>query len=71
MSNRFYSDDEIIERIINIGNGKDSYEWLADLVRQRFILKDNQREFVGNRLRVAESALGQMYLSELMQEEGY
>ena len=69
MSNRYYSDDEIIERIINVGNGKDSYEWLADLVRQRFDQKDKQREFMYNRLRVAESALGQMYLSELMQEE--
>lgn len=44
MTDKYYTDEEIIDRIINVGNGKDSYEWLANLVRQRFYQKDKQRE---------------------------
>jgi len=66
---KHYSDDEIIERIVNVGDSKDSYEWLADLVQQRFQQKDSVRRLLHARLSVAETALGQMYLTELMQEE--
>lgn len=64
--NKFYTDEEIIELLEDY----DDYS-VASLVRERFKQKDSQREFISNRLRVAESALGAMYLQELIDEEIY
>jgi len=66
---KYYSDDEIIERIINVGNGKDSYEWLADLVRQRFILKDNQLSWLRERVNVAANIIGHQTITEAQEYE--
>jgi len=71
MSKRFYSDAEIIDLVENIGDSTNSYIWVADLVRERFTQKDNQRDFLQHRLRVAESALGAMYLQELIDGDVY
>ena len=65
----YYSDAEIIERIKNVGNGKDSYEWLANLVQQRFLQKDKQREFISARLNEAANIIGHNTISESMMYE--
>jgi len=69
MTDKYYSDEEIIERIINVGNGKDSYEWLANLVQQRFLQKDKQREHVCARLNEAANIIGHNTISESMMYE--
>ena len=66
---KYYTDEEIIERIINVGNGKDSYEWLADLVRQRFILKDNQLSWLRERVNVAANIIGHQTITEAQEYE--
>jgi disulfide oxidoreductase YuzD len=69
MTTKYYTDEEIIERIINVGNGKDSYEWLANLVQQRFMQKDKQREHIAARLNEAANMIGHAAISENMQYE--
>ena len=66
MTDEYYTDEEIIDRIINVGNGKDSYEWLANLVRQRFYQKDQQREHIQARLNEAANIIGHNTISESM-----
>ena len=65
----YYSDEEIIERIKNVGNGKDSYEWLANLVQQRFLQKDRQISFQASRLRTAAECIGFNTIDELQSYE--
>ena len=65
----YYTDDEIVERVKNVGNGKDSYEWLANLVQQRFMQKDNQREHINARLQEAANIIGHNTISECMMYE--
>lgn len=65
----YYTDDEIVERIKNVGNGKDSYEWLANLVQQRFLQKDKQREHISARLNEAANIIGHNTISESMMYE--
>ena len=69
MTTKYYSDEEIIERIINVGNGKDSYEWLANLVQQRFMQKDKQREHISARLNAAANIIGHNTISDSMMYE--
>lgn len=61
----YYSDNEIVERIKDVGNGKDSYEWLANLVEQRFLQKDKQIAFQARRLRTAAEHIGFTMIDEL------
>lgn len=68
MTDKYYTDEEIIDRIINVGNGKDSYEWLANLVQQRFYQKDKQCEYIQARLNEAANIIGHNVISESMYE---
>ena len=43
-NDRYYTDEEIIDLIENIGDSTHSYFWVADKVRERFYQKDKQRE---------------------------
>jgi disulfide oxidoreductase YuzD len=65
----YYSDNEIVERIKNVGNSKDSYEWLANLVEQRFLQKDRQISFQASRLRTAAEHIGFTMIDELQSYE--
>ena len=69
MTDKYYTDDEIVERIKNVGNGKDSYEWLANLVQQRFYRKDQQREHIQARLNEAANIIGHNVITESMMYE--
>jgi len=66
---KYYSDDEIVEFVKNIGDSKESYEWVANLVQQRFMQKDKQREFTNARLNEAANIIGHNTISECMQYE--
>ena len=66
---KYYSDDEIVERINDVGNSKDSYEWLANLVQQRFLQKDKQREHISARLNEAANIIGHNTINESMMYE--
>ncbi len=65
----YYTDDEIVERIKNVGNGKDSYEWLANLVQQRFLQKDKQIACQASRLRTAAEHIGFNVIDEIQSYE--
>ena len=65
----YYTDNEIVERVKNVGNGKDSYEWLANLVQQRFMQKDKQIAFQASRLRTAAEHIGFQTIDELQSYE--
>ena len=65
----YYSDAEIIERVKYVGSGKDSYEWLANLVSERFAQKDQQIAFQAKRLRIAAEHIGFTMIDELQSYE--
>jgi disulfide oxidoreductase YuzD len=67
---KYYSDKEIVELVENIGDSKESYQWVASLVRERFEQKDNQREYIARRCNIAAEHMGHTLISELM-EEGF
>ena len=66
---KYYSDDEIVEFVKNIGDSKESYEWVASLVAERFEQKDNQREHISARLNEAANIIGHNTISECMMYE--
>lgn len=66
---KYYSDDEIIDLVENIGDSTNSYIWVADLVRERFAQKDKQREFISARLNEAANIIGHNTISESMMYE--
>ena len=66
---KHYTDEEIVDLVKNIGDSKDSYESVADLVAQRFDQKDKQREHINARLQEAANIIGHNTISECMQYE--
>ena len=69
MTTKYYSDDEIVEFVQNIGDSKESYEWVASLVAERFNQKDKQREHINARLNEAANIIGHNTISESMMYE--
>lgn len=66
MSDKYYTDEEIIDLIENIGDSTHSYFWVADKVRERFSQKDKQREYIQARLNEAANIIGHNTISESM-----
>lgn len=66
---KYYSDEEIVAFVETIGDSKESYEWVASLVAQRFEQKDKQRDHINARLQEAANIIGHNTISECMQYE--
>ena len=68
---KYYTDSELLERVRNVGNSKDSYEWLAGKIGERFAQKDRIIASQRDRLDVAAKYVGHNLITELLEEEGY
>ena len=66
---KYYTDDELLDLVRNIGDSKDSYEWVADKIGERFEQKDRTISFNRDRLDIAAKYMGHNLLNELMDEE--
>ena len=66
---KYYSDEEIIDLVENIGDSTHSYFWVADKVRERFAQKDKQIAFQASRLRTAAEHIGFTTIDELQSYE--
>ena len=66
---KYYSDEEILNKIRYIGDSKDSYEWVSELVEERFMQKDRGNEHLSKRLDEAAKIIGHNTISECMQYE--
>ena len=66
---KYYTDDELLERVRNVGDSKDSYEWLAGKIGERFAQKDRIIESQRDRLDVAAKYVGHNMITELLEEE--
>ena len=67
---KYYSDEEIIDLVENIGDSTHSYFWVADKVRERFAQKDERNEWQQRRLNIAAEHIGHQLITELL-DEGY
>ena len=67
---KHYTDHELIEMVRNIGDSKESYEWLADKIDGRFIQKNNTIAKLQQRVNVAAEHMGHQLITDLV-EEGY
>lgn len=66
---KYYTDQEILDKIRYIGDSKDSYEWVSELVEVRFMQKDQRNEHMSKRLDEAAKIIGHNTISECMQYE--
>ena len=67
---KHYTDNELIEMVHNIGDSKESYEWLADKIGQRFDQKNNTISNLQQRVNVAAEHMGHQLITDLV-NEGY
>lgn len=67
---KYYTDEELIQRVENYGEELVNSTWLAEKIRERFEQKDRQREYIAKRCNIAAEHMGHTLISELM-EEGY
>ena len=65
---KYYTDEELIQRVENYGEELVSSKWLADKIRERFKQKDQQREYIAKRCDIAAEHMGHTLISELMEE---
>lgn len=66
--NKYYTDEEIIEFVQNIGDSKESYEWVAHLVSERFEQKNNIANHLRTRIEAAANLIGHNMINEMMCE---
>ena len=66
----YYTDDELLGLVRNIGDSKESYEWVAGKIAERFEQKDKQLEWSRRRVNVAAEHIGHQLITDLI-EEGY
>jgi len=66
---KYYTDDELVELVRTMGESKESYEWIADKIAQRFELKDKQLKFAQQRVNVAADYIGHNVINELLEEQ--
>jgi len=66
---KYYSDEELLDKIRYLADSGESYEKVSELVEERFNQKDKQREFINARLNEAANIIGHNTSSECMQYE--
>jgi len=67
---KYYTDDELVELVHNIGDSKESYEWVAGKIAERFKQKERTIAFQNDRIDAAAKYIGHNLISELL-DEGY
>ena len=67
---KHYTDDELLDLVRNIGDSKDSYEWIADKIGQRFDQKNKTIFNLQQRVNVAAEHMGHQLITDLV-NEGY
>jgi hypothetical protein len=67
---KYYTDEELVQRIENYGEELVNSTWLAEKIRERFADKERRISFLTGRLDTAANHIGHTYITELM-EEGY
>jgi len=66
---KYYSDEELLDKIRYLADSGESYERVSELVEERFNQKDKQREHINARLNEAANIIGHNTISECMQYE--
>jgi len=66
---KYYSDEELLDKIRYLADSGDSYERVSELVEERFAQKDKQREHINARLQEAANIIGHNTISECMMYE--
>ena len=66
---KYYTDQELLDKIRYLADSEDSYERVSELVEERFYQKDRQREHILARLNEAANMIGHAAISENMQYE--
>jgi len=67
---KYYTDEELLDLVRNVGDSKDSYEWIADKIGQRFNQKNSTISNLQQRVNVAAEHMGHNLINELI-DEGY
>ena len=63
---KYYSDEELLDKIRYLADSGDSYERVSELVEERFAQKDKQREYINARLQEAANIIGHNTIDECM-----
>ena len=66
---KYYSDQELLDKIRYLAESDDSYDRVSELVEERFNQKDRQRDHILARLNEAANMIGHSAISENMQYE--
>ena len=69
MTTKYYTDEELLDKIRYLADSGESYERVSELVEERFAQKDKQREFINARLNEAANIIGHNTISECMMYE--
>ena len=68
---KYYTDEELIQRVENYGEELVNSTWLAEKIRERFEQKDRQREYIAKRCDVAAEHIGHDIISEILADRGH
>ena len=66
---KYYTDQELLDKIRYLADSGDPYERVSELVEERFRQKDKQREYIVARLNEAANIIGHNTISECMMYE--
>ena len=69
MTTKYYTDEELLDKIRYLADSGESYERVSELVEERFNQKDKQREHMCKRLETAANIIGHNTISECMMYE--
>ena len=60
---KYYTDEELLDKIRYLADSDESYERVSELVEERFNQKDKQREHISARLNAAANIIGHNTIS--------
>jgi hypothetical protein len=69
MATKYYTDEELLDKIRYLADSGESYERVSELVEERFAQKDKVREHINARLNEAANIIGHNTISESMMYE--
>lgn len=69
MATKYYTDEELLDKIRYLADSGESYERVSELVEERFAQKDKVREHINARLNEAANIIGHNTISECMMYE--
>ena len=69
MTAKYYTDEELLDKIRYLADSGESYERVSELVEERFNQKDQRNEHMLKRLETAANIIGHNTISESMMYE--